>query len=69
MRERKGRNVTQTKQGCLGSLLGVVEQHIPSDLSLSCKKQQAKACWKCCKKTKKGYRNFCVYTEISNKQI
>jgi hypothetical protein len=44
-------------------------QHVPSNLSLTCKKQQAKACWKCCKNTKYVTENFCFYTEISSKQI
>jgi hypothetical protein len=39
-----------------------VEQLVPSDLSLSCKKQQAKACWKCCKNTKK-VTEISVYTQ------
>jgi hypothetical protein len=55
----KRRNVTQPSRSVLGSLLGVCGQHVPSNLSLTCKKQQAKACWKCCKNTKYVTENFC----------
>jgi hypothetical protein len=50
-----------TKKGCLGSLLSSFEQHLPLDLVITCKKQQAKACWKCCK-TNPNCQKISVFT-------
>jgi hypothetical protein len=47
----------------LGSLLCVFGQHIPLDLSLTCKKQQAKLAGNAAKHTKL-VKKFCFYTEI-----
>jgi hypothetical protein len=38
-------------------------QLVPSKYVAALQKQQAKACWKCCKNTKKVTEIFCVYTE------
>jgi hypothetical protein len=38
-------------------------QLAPSKYVVALQKQQAKACWKCCKNTKKVTEIFCVYTE------
>ena len=54
--------VTQPKNGCWGSLLGGFGQHIPSDLVTTYKKQQAKACWKCCK-THQSCQKIYVFTQ------
>ena len=42
MEREKRRNVTQTKKKCLGSLLGVYWQLVPSNMSLSCKNSKQK---------------------------
>jgi hypothetical protein len=60
----KLRNSYPTKKGLLGSLLDVFGAAFPLFLVCTCKKQQAKACWKCCKTHKYVTENFCFYTEI-----
>jgi hypothetical protein len=52
-----------TKRGSWGSLLDRFGQRFPLYLVRTCKKQQAKACWKCCKTHTKCQKNFCFYTE------
>jgi hypothetical protein len=46
--ERLG-NSYPTKNGSWGSLVDGFGQRFPLFLVRTCKKQQAKACWKCCK--------------------
>ena len=56
--------VTQPK-GFLGEVfLNDLSCVSPSFLVCTCKKQQAKTCWKCCKTHPKCYKNFCFYIEI-----
>jgi hypothetical protein len=38
-------------------------QLVPSEYVAVLQKQQAKACWKCCKTPRKVTEIFCVYTE------
>jgi hypothetical protein len=38
-------------------------QLVPSKYDAALQKQQAKACWKCCKTPRKVTEIFCVYTE------
>jgi hypothetical protein len=52
LKEKKEKSVTQPKRSVLGSLLCVFGQHIPLDLSLTCKKQQAKLAGNAAKHTK-----------------
>jgi hypothetical protein len=61
LKEEEFRNGYPTKEWMLGSLLGGFGQHIPLDLSITCKKQQAKACWKCCK-THQTCQKISVFT-------
>jgi hypothetical protein len=56
------RNCYPTKRGSWGSLLGRFGQRFPLDLVRTCKKQQAKACWKCCKTHTKCQKNY-VFTQ------
>jgi hypothetical protein len=51
-----------TKRGSWGSLLSRFEQRFPLDLVRTCKKQQAKACWKCCK-THPNCQKISVFTQ------
>jgi hypothetical protein len=69
MRERRGEMLPKPKKSKFGSLLGVMMQHVPLEYVAVLQKQQAKACWKCCKNTNKSYRNFCVYTENFQQSI
>jgi hypothetical protein len=64
LKEEEFRNGYPTKEWMLGSLLGGFGQHIPLDMSLTCKKQQTKACWKCCKTHQTCQKNFCFCIEI-----
>jgi hypothetical protein len=59
----KRRDVTQTKEELFGRPPRCCMQLVPSKCIDVLQKQQAKACWKCCKNTKFYNRNFCVYTE------
>jgi hypothetical protein len=65
--EKKGRekrrDVTQTKEECLGDLLGVVCSLYLQNVSLSCKNSKQKLAGNDAKNTKFYNRNFCVYTE------
>ena len=51
-----------TKNGCWGSLLSGFEQHLPLDLVITCKKQQAKLAGNAAKHTQNVTKNFCFYT-------
>jgi hypothetical protein len=49
LQKKKEGNSYQTNEGSWGSLEGVFGQRLPLFLVRTCKNQQAKACWKCCK--------------------
>jgi hypothetical protein len=59
----KRRDVTQTKEEWVWKPPRCCMQLVPSKYVAVLQKQQAKACWKCCKNTKKVTEIFCVYTE------
>jgi hypothetical protein len=55
--ERLG-NSYPTKKGSWGSLVDGFGQRFPLLLVRTCRKQQAKACWKCCKTHTKCQKKF-----------
>jgi hypothetical protein len=59
----KRRDVTQTEEKGVWKPPRCCMQLDPSKYDAALQKQQAKACWKCCKNTNICYRNFCVNTE------
>jgi hypothetical protein len=58
----KRRDVTQTKEELFGKPPRCCMQLVPSKYIAVLQKQQAKACWKCCKNTKK-VTEISVYTQ------
>jgi hypothetical protein len=63
MEREKRRNVTQTKKKCLGSLLGVCWQLVPSNMSLSCKKNSKQKLAGNAAKTPNIVTEISVYTQ------
>jgi hypothetical protein len=55
------------KKKCLGSLLGVCWQLVPSNMSLSCKNSKQKLAGNAAKTPNIVTEISCVYTEISSK--
>jgi hypothetical protein len=71
MKEKLG-IVTQPREAFLVCFMTKFEQHFPLYWRESAKKQQAIACWKCCKTHKNVKENLCFYIEIfciKNQQI
>jgi hypothetical protein len=68
-KEKRGEMLPKPKRSCLEDLLGVVCNLHLQNMSLSCKNSKQKLAGNAAKNTNKSYRNFCVYTEISSKQI
>jgi hypothetical protein len=59
----KRRDVTQTEEKGVWKPPRCCMQLVPSKYDAALQKQQAKACWKCCKTPRKVTEIFCVYTE------
>jgi hypothetical protein len=57
------RNCYPTEDGSWGSLEDELGQRFPLLLVSFCKNQQAKACWKCCKRHTNVKETFCFCTE------
>jgi hypothetical protein len=64
LQEKRLSNSYPTKNGSWGSLVDGFEQRFPLFLVRTCKKQQTKAFWKCCKTHPKCQKKLCFYTEF-----
>jgi hypothetical protein len=65
----KGRDVTQAQEKQAWKPPRCCMQLILSKYDAALQKQQAKACWKCCKNTNVIFRNFCACTENFQQSI